>query len=34
MRDKSELSFLVLHGKHMYVFITSIQGKGLCYSDV
>lgn len=34
MRNKLELSFLVLHGKHMYVFITNFHGKELCYSDV
>lgn len=34
MRNKLELSFLDLHGKHMYVFITNFHGKELCYSDV
>lgn len=34
MRNKLELSFLVLHGNHMYVFITNFHGKELCYSDV
>lgn len=34
MRNKLELSFLVLHDKHMYVFITNFHGKELYYSDV
>lgn len=34
MRNKLELSFLVLHDNHMYVFITNFHGKELCYLDV